>query len=473
MRPIPLMIKLARIMTGCAFLCPALHAAEFYVDPVAGSPSGDGSAGNPWQTLEQVIHDNLIETRDWVSLPPDADTPFEVINAGAPIKAGDTIYLRSGYHGELYVIGAYNAAPITIRAEDGHTPLLSQVFLRSASHWIIDGVSISSHHASPPADISNMVSFVNHGHSGPSDNLVLKNSEVFTVDDASGWGATEWMTTADSGIRLDARDSAVIDSVVRNVRFGISVTGANALISGNLIDGISADGLRGLGDNGVFEYNRIQNMFVSSSQGDANHDDGFQSWSVGEGGVGTGEVNNVVLRGNVFINYTDLGNPLNAPMQGIGCFDGQFVNWTVENNVVITNHWHGISFYGMRDSRIVNNTVIDITPGQPGPSWIRVFPYGGIDSSDVVVRNNLANSYSVEGNSMVMDHNMTIDDANTLFVAPPLDLRLLETSPAIDAGSAVLAPDLDILGFPRTFGSAPDLGAYEFGDWVFVNGFEG
>ena len=467
------MKKLCRPFMLCVFCLPALDAAEFYVDPVTGSPSGDGTVGNPWQTLEQVIDDNLIETRDWVSLPPQDDTPFEVVNQGAPIKAGDTIYLRSGYHGKLSVIGAYNAAPIIIRAEEGHLPRLSQVFLRSASNWVIDGVSISSRHADPPADISDLVSFVNHGHSGPSDNLVLRNSDVFTVDDASAWGVGEWISTADSGVRLDARDSAIMNSVVRNVRFGISVTGENAVVSGNLIDGMSADGIRGLGDNGVFEYNRVQNMFVSSSQGDGNHDDGFQSWSVGENGVGTGEVNNVVLRGNVFINHTDPTNPLNAPMQGIGCFDGQFVNWIVENNVVITNHWHGISFYGMRDSRIVNNTVIDIAPGQPGPSWIRVFPYGGNDSSNVVVRNNLSNSYSVEGNNITMDHNMSVSDANPLFVAPPFDLRLLDTSPAIDAGSADLAPEFDILGFPRTFGGAPDLGAYEFGDWVFVSGFEG
>ena len=102
---------------------------------------------------------------------------------------------------------------------------------------------------------------------------------------------------------------------------------------------------------------------MTSAQGDSNHDDGFQSWSVGAGGVGTGEVRGVTLRGNVFINYLDPSHPLRSTMQAIGCYDGLFVGWVVENNVVITDHWHGISFYGMRDSRIVNNTVIDVEPG--------------------------------------------------------------------------------------------------------------
>jgi hypothetical protein len=38
-----------------------------------------------------------------------------VKNEGAPITAGDTIILCSGYHGELNLQGAYNEAPITIK----------------------------------------------------------------------------------------------------------------------------------------------------------------------------------------------------------------------------------------------------------------------------------------------------------------------------------------------------------------------
>ena len=67
---------------------------------------------------------------------------------------------------------------------------------------------------------------------------------------------------------------------------------------------------------------------------------------MGPGGVGTGEVRDVVLRGNVIINNLNPDHPLHATLQGIGCFDGLFVNWVVENNVVITDHWHGISLYG-------------------------------------------------------------------------------------------------------------------------------
>jgi len=186
-------------------------------------------------------------------------------------------------------------------------------------------------------------------------------------------------------------------------------------------------------------------------------------------------VSNVVLRGNVFINYTDPSNPLNAPMQGIGCFDGQFVNWRVENNIVITNHWHGISFYGMHDSFIINNTVVDINDSTPGPSWIKTAAYGGIDSNNVVVRNNLANSFSLAGQNIISDHNAEVDASNfnQLFINPPYNLQLKINSFAIDTGDASVAPIIDIIGTTRPYGIAHDLGAYEYrGDVIFNNGFD-
>ena len=181
--------------------------------------------------------------------------------------------------------------------------------------------------------------------------------------------------------------------------------------------------------------------------------------------MGTGEVRNVVLRGNVFVNHVDPAHPLRTSMQGIGCFDGQFVGWVVENNVVITDHWHGISFYGMVDSRIVNNTVIDLDAGQPGPPWILVTDTkGGVPSENVVVRNNLATDFTIGGIDITQDHNLELTGpANpaAILVAPPYDLHLRPGTAAVDTGSADLAPPLDVEGIPRPHAGGFDLGAYE------------
>ncbi|MBP9144084.1 MAG: right-handed parallel beta-helix repeat-containing protein [Thermoanaerobaculia bacterium] len=465
------LVALAAIAASAAGTAPAA-ATDFYVDPVNGSPAGNGSADDPWRTLEEVVAADLIETRHWASLPYLPGATLAVVNAGAPVRAGDTIWLRSGYHGELFLRGAYNAAPITVAAAPGEVPRLRRVWLSAAQNWIVRGLSISPSHAPGPLTQDTMVFVENHGWHGPSWDIEIADCDLFTVDDASSWGESEWVNDAASAFRIDGDRVTARGNRVRNVRFGISVSGKDARIRDNLVDGFSADGLRGLGDGGRFEYNTIQNALVGAPA-DGNHDDGFQSWSVGPGGVGTGEVRDVVLRGNRIVNNLNPDHPLHATLQGIGCFDGLFVNWVVENNVVVTDHWHGISLYGAIGGRIVNNTVLDLNGLSPGPPWIMLNSSNGTPSSGVLVRNNLATDYAISGTGIVQDHNVEITNPASLFVAPPFDLQLKAGSPAIDAGSAAGAPALDMDRVARPQGAAHDLGAYErCPACLFHDGFE-
>jgi hypothetical protein len=451
------------ICLSTLFTVTSAHATDFYIDPQKGAPTGDGSAGKPWRTLQEVVEAKLIETNHWAVLPYQEGATLQVVNAGAPIKAGDTIWLRSGYHGDLFIQGGYNKMPITIAAEAGQSPQLGHVTLRAAGLWVLRGLSISPSHA-PMYTNGTIVDIDNHGFHGPSQDIVIDNCDIFSVPDSSNWSAQDWMSVAASAVSVDGIRSKVQSNRIRNVRFGISVTGQDAYIAYNTIDSFSADGLRGLGNGDTFEYNVIKNVYVSDADGDANHDDGFQSWSLGaDGSVGTGEVLNVTLRGNVFINRDDPNQKFPNAMQGIGCFDGFFANWVVENNVVITDHWHGISFYGMRNSRIVNNTVIDINNIKPGPPWIMVTPHkNGTASENVVVRNNLSTDYDLSGMNVTDDANQTITDPAALFVAPPYDVHLLPMCAAIDAGNADQAPALDADRIPRPQGNGIDVGAYEW-----------
>jgi hypothetical protein len=460
MRATTALLTLAFVFTGAT----AAQAKDFYVDPLKGSKTGDGSAAKPWRTIEEVIADGKVETQSWASLPYKAGAKLVVKNAGAPIKAGDTIYLRSGYHGALSIISHYNAKTITIVAQAGQAPKLKSVLVRSSKNWVLRGLQVSPEFAPTWAVVKQMVSVESKSYTGPVELVTVDGCLVRTVADTSSWTAAEWVAKAGNGIGFGGTKITIKNNKLKNVDFGITGGGTHSLVDRNVVENFSGDGMRGLGDHTVFSYNTVMNCYDV----DANHDDGFQSWSVGtDGKVGTGTVTGVVLRGNLIINYTDPNQKHRGALQGIGMFDGTFVSWVVENNVIIVDHYHGISLYGVKSSRVVNNTVIDPNSVKPGPPWIKITNHkNGTAPTGCTVRNNLATAFTSATTGVTEDHNVTVKMTalGTYFVnAAKNDLHLKVGCPALDKGSATLAPKIDRDGVPRPQGSAVDVGAYE---WV-------
>jgi MYXO-CTERM domain-containing protein len=452
------------ILVSCAIamgVSSVAAAADFYVDPAVGDMANDGSAERPWSTIQEVIEAGLVQTREWAELPYQPGAELVPKNPGAPVQPGDTIWLLSGYHGELLIESSYNADTITIAAAEGQRPELARVHVRASSHWVLRGLHVSAEFA-PTYETATLVDLESHDWQGPIHDITVENCVVRSVEDASDWTAQDWDEMACNGFQVDGTNMTVQDNRLRNVDFGISVIATESVIRGNLVDGFSGDGLRGLGDYTTFEGNTVKNCYAVND----NHDDGFQSWSVGsDGEVGTGEVVGIVLRGNWIQNYEDPDQPHRGTLQGIGCFDGMFVDWVVENNVVITDHWHGITLSGARNCRIVNNTVLDLNEVDPGPPWIRIGDHkDGRQSEDCVVRNNLATAFSSdEGLGLLEDHNLLIEDPLSLFVDyASWDLHLQAGAAAIDAGSSELAPGADFDLVPRPQGDGVDIGAYEY-----------
>ena len=56
-------------------------ATTFHVDPVNGSAAGDGSAAQPWQSLQAVFEAGLVETRDWPEYPYEEGMALVTVNA--------------------------------------------------------------------------------------------------------------------------------------------------------------------------------------------------------------------------------------------------------------------------------------------------------------------------------------------------------------------------------------------------------
>lgn len=452
----------ATLLVALCLSWPAIAwGKDFYVDPATGSPTGDGSVTKPWRTIEEVIAANLVSTQNWASLPYTSTSTLVAKNPTGPIKAGDTIYLRSGYHGALSIIGHYNAKTVTITAQAGQTPKLKSVLVRSSSNWTLRGLSVSPEYA-PTYNNATMIAIESHNHSGPVEKITVEDCSLRSVADATKWTAADWDQKSANGIAAGGKEITLRRNQLKNVNFGISVTATNSLVEKNVVDSFAGDGLRGLGNYTTFEYNTVKNCYDVN----ANHDDGFQSWSTGPGGVGTGTVTGVVLRGNTIINYEDPNQPHRGTLQGIGMFDGTFVDWVIENNVIITDHWHGITLLGAKNCRVVNNTVIDLNNTTPGPPWIQIGAHkDGTAPTGCTVRNNLTTKLNNAATGVTEDHNITVSMTAlaTHFVnAPAFDLHLKPTSTAIDKGSATLAPAIDIEGTPRPQGAGIDVGAYEW-----------
>lgn len=314
----------------------------------------------------------------------------ELLAAIMAATGGDTIQLRPGNYGAISIrqdqypkvtVGASVAglkpkltSPVTITSADkNNRAVVSSIATYGAPYWQFEALSIRPEPKKTAIYI------------GGDYNKVTKTD--ITYGDSEGWNAEKWNQTTGIAIGIrTANDVEISYNHLKNVDFGISVPydSKRAKVIGNVIDTFNGDGLRGLGDNGLYEHNIIKNAVQTND----NHSDGFQSWLDRANNNTPSE--GVIVRYNTFYN---IGNhPLRAYMQGIGMFDGPYKRWTIENNLVLADHWHGISVYGGIDSVIQNNVVLDPVPGAPGGSRIGFNrTKTGADSINSIIRNNFSN----------------------------------------------------------------------------------
>ncbi len=438
-------------------------AATFYLDPVNGNLSNPGTSAAPWPSLKEVIDANLIQTQEYSPLPYDALTSKLIPkNAGAPVQAGDTLMLLDGLHGEIEIDRHVNAGYITIRAAPNHQPVLATLHFRSSAFWRVEGVTISSEPYGYYTD-SHLLFVESHGWRGPADHIEIVNCTLYSGEDSWEWTLDEWLGRVTNGIIISGDHVRVENCLVTNIYMGISLVGDSLIARNNQVINFAGDGMRALGAHQLIEGNLIKNCFDI----DDNHDDGIQSFN-----LGTYDVQDVIIRGNTILNYDDPNQPLLGPLQGIGCFDGPFTDWVIENNVISVNHWHGISLYGAVNCRVINNTVIDPTPDvTPGPSWILITDNkDGTPSTGCEVKNNISNTLNVEG---LESHNLKLGTqaAYTYQFTNPagFDFHLHVGSTAIDAGDENGAPFIDIEGTKRPQGAGIDIGAFEFIPVTFIH----
>jgi len=439
-------LNIVATIVVCFAMVNLSNSAVLYVDPVNGDMSGDGSAGRPWKTVQEVIEGKLIQTRD---------KSGQLKNPDGPVKAGDTILLRSGYHGEIYCRGAYNDDYITIAAEEGHTPKVRRVFFAAASKWIIRGLTVCPEFA-PEFKRDRLIYVVDWG--GPSSDFVIEDNTLYSTADGSSWSAEQWNQRVCYGITVIGERIRIRNNTLRYVNHGIVMSGDKIAVRGNSIEHIGGDGIVCSADNASLIGNTIKYFYKIN----ANHDDGIQFH---RGRDKTTPIRNAVVRCNSVIAWDKaVQNPLIGSPQGICNFDIPAINWHIENNLVLVRHHHGITIGGCQGGVIVNNMAYNPYGGKFFAGISLGTTHGKTTSENTIVRNNLVDSkIGMAGPSNIADHNIIVKDPNRYFRdMGSYDMHHTPTSPAIDTGSAEAAPKTDINGTKRPQGAGIDIGPYEY-----------
>jgi hypothetical protein len=336
------------VVIGMSLLCLILpqtaQAATYYCDPVNGNTAtGDGSAEHPWGTLQSVGEAGKFN--------------------GAIIKSGDTVRLRTGFHGNFgdrfgYAMTIKNTDYITIEADTNAVADVNFVIMIGggsihAKYWHFKGLRISPSFS----DLSETTLHELRDRIGcygymifiPSCSYItFEDCNIFTTSDVSSWTPDDWRDSAFSSIWAVYSSHMILHgNHIHNVASGPRAI--QGLIEQNLIDGFCIDALTAQGTGTIIQDNIITNVYDDNEPGthsDAMHVSG----------------DNIRIRHNYINGRTDPNNKLTSgSMIGINTASGGPLNNSViENNVIIisaNNLGIGIGD-NSHDTRIINNTVI-------------------------------------------------------------------------------------------------------------------
>jgi parallel beta-helix repeat protein len=417
--------RTARTILGAAvWFLSVQHAlaAEYFVS-TTGNNAWPGTAAMPWATLQYAANQ---------------------------VDAGDRVVVRPGDYTGFYLdASGTSSAPIEFFAEAGarvtqrNATTPDGINLEGASHVVIDGFAVTD---MPRAGVRSVL------------------GEFVTIRNVHAYDNARW------GIFTGFVDDLLIENNETSgssIEHGIYVSnsGDRPVLRGNKSWGNRGSGIHMNGD---------------ASQG-------------GDGIISDALVTGNWIYGNAAFNGTSYGGGSGINMDGVQ-------DSRIENNLLYDNHASGISLYSIDGAEgSTGNLVINNTIHQPAQSRWAVNIRDG--STDNTVRNNiLLNDHSYRGaisvwedsvEGLSSDYNalisrFTTDDgdsvqtlaqwqaatgndahsfvttADILFVdVATFDYRLKPGVAALDVGSPLGAPSVDLFGTARPQGLGIDLGAIE------------
>jgi hypothetical protein len=408
-----------QVYPGCATLRTKPNHV-WYIDPVRGSAAGDGSANNPWNSLQAVVSSvggasPLLATAPYWHRGATGWTWAP--NVGAPVKPGDAILLMSGDYGSVFIDvhgqTIANSDFVTVEAAPGQTPVLASLSIGAANKWRFKGIKVQA----LAAGNAGLVNIGGQSPALPSTDIILDGLDISSQDDVKSWTPSDWLAKGRVwGLRVGISPdvslcTAVENTKIQNVRNGAALGGTKTLFANNTMDRLGDDFIDYFGNDLIIRHNTLTN---SLTLGDGNHND-FMQGQIGArpAGASSSHYSNILIDSNLAIRQTDPDLNLVGIMQGIDAFDEDWHNVTVSNNIVITSACHGISYSSLHGGLIVNNTVLADglvkTPGDCNPLiYVGDKTHEGSSSNDVLVRNNIVSGMTVDNrnSNVMMDHNL-------------------------------------------------------------------
>ncbi|WP_164743423.1 LamG-like jellyroll fold domain-containing protein [Microbacterium sulfonylureivorans] len=307
-----------------------------------------------------------------------------------------------------------------IRAWDSHDTVIDDV--------VVDNPIVSRLHYTQNVDLEG---FAYSGWRFSTDAGVLlggtKGSNHFGKDNTLKNSTIKNVTAA--AVTLGGEGHKVVNNLITDAVMGVWAIGSEFLISHNTITKMRMNALHGYYNDTIVEHNDISHLLL-----DGQTDDGAtHTYAM--------DMGNSVWRYNVIHDFHALG-ALYA--------DNATMNLGIHRNVVYDtgNEWGILVNGGSENVQMYHNTLVN--PGLAGFNWYERPGYNNFGANNITTRSTFATTMGGSSKSN------NLENTDPLFVNEAgHDLRLQNTSPAIDAG--MLLPGISD-GYT---GVAPDAGAFE------------
>lgn len=411
------------------------QGAVYHVSPI-GNDTNAGTAESPFREIRKAV--TVLTAGDTVIVADGSYKGFDIVGKGAANL--DTTIIAPGRN-----------AVITPTTDRGiNNPYNIQIW--ECTRLILDGLRTFNATRAGLRIVYGSHVTVKNGVFGNHENWGIVTSHtddvVIEANDCYGSRREHGIYVANSGDRPIVRGNRLHDNVASGLRSnGDVIQGGDGIISGAL-----------------FENNIIYN-----------------NGSIGGAGMNLDGLQDGIIRNNLFYNNQATGIAL---FKGGGA-EGPKGMQVLNNTIIVP----AAARYNLRITDAIgpilvrNNLLYNATTAKGPYSWntptdaawtdsdYNAFGGGQFVSTDgeatrISMETWRASGHEPNSRPNVMLSNVVVDPASH-------DYRLKAGSPLIDGGTVLPNVPTDILGTSRPLGTAPDIGAYEYGQYAAWKAAEG